>query len=447
MAYISNGKVDGSGDTLPARYLPIGLLRYHSFYLDRFPILFDQQARKKYSGGRKPYYLQLHFGHYVSSYTPGPALLAVPVYAVPVLAGMSTDSRWLPQLEKFSASVITAFSVVFLFWALREVVSEIGALAITVIYAFGTSSFSVSSQALWQHGPSQFFVALALYFLVKGIQREHYLPYAGFSLAAAVVMRPTDALLALPIGLWIIHEHRKVLVRFILFALPPLVLILIYNRVYLSSTVGSPFASDPVAWTMPMSRGLPGLLFSPARGLFIYSPIFIFSLWGMYLGWRSGNWFLRYLSLGPVLVVLLYSKWFMWWGGYSYGPRLLADITPVLCFFLYPVCQQIQGRRVLIGAFIVLGLLSIGLHTIDVYWNDGNWEAIQDIDNHPERLWNWRNSPIVYCGKPAYWDAGAIYHYLMDRWLPPRPKSHDQPPRTIQLTPLQLYFEEPVTRG
>jgi hypothetical protein len=27
-------------------------------------------------------------------------------------------------------------------------------LLLTVIYAFGTSSFSVSSQALWQHGPS-----------------------------------------------------------------------------------------------------------------------------------------------------------------------------------------------------------------------------------------------------------------------------------------------------
>jgi Dolichyl-phosphate-mannose-protein mannosyltransferase len=425
IAYMGNGRRLGAADTLPTRYLPIGLLRHFTFYLDGFPALYNADAMKNFSYGEsKPYYLTYCGSHYVSMYTPGPALLALPVYAVPVLAGMPDDSPWLPQLEKLSASVITAFSVLFLFWALRQVVSEIWALAIAVVYAFGTSSFSTSSQALWQHGPSQFFLALALYFLVKGIQTERYLAYAGFALGAAVVMRPTDALLAFPIGLWIIHEHRKVLLKFVLFALPPLILIEIYNHVYLRSVVGFHVASDPVAWKMPMLKGLTGLLFSPGRGLFIYSPIFLLSLWGMYLGWRSGDWFLRYLSLGPVLVVLLYSKWFMWWGGGCYGPRMLADITPILCFFLYPVCQQIKGRHVLIGAFIVLALFSIGLHTLGVYWNDGEWDAIQDINNHPERLWSWRNSPIVYCGKTAYWGAGAIYHDLFDRWRSSAPKSH-----------------------
>ena len=110
-----------------------------------------------------PYFLRYHNGHYLSAYPPGPALLALPIYVIPVMAGMSPTSPWVPTLEKLAATLITALSVLFLFWTLKEVVTERRALMITSVYAFDTSSFSISSQALWQHGPSQFCLALSLY--------------------------------------------------------------------------------------------------------------------------------------------------------------------------------------------------------------------------------------------------------------------------------------------
>jgi hypothetical protein len=370
---------------------------------------------ERYSFGEgKPYYLQIRNGHYLSRKPPGPALLAVPVYAVPVLLGISADSPWVPRLEKISATLITASSVLLLFWALRLVVAEKWALAIAIVYAFGTSSFSVSSQAMWQHGPSQFFLALSLYLLVKGITDPRYLPYAGFALSAAAAMRETDALLALPIGLYVIHQHRRVLLRFLLFAMPPALLTLIYNRVYQGSISGFG-AENPVFWSTPLSTGLGGLLFSPSRGLFIYSPIIVLSLWGIYLGWRTGNWLLRYLSIGPVLVVLLYSKWLMWWGGYCYGPRMLADLFPILCFFLYPVAQKIEGRYLLMGAFVGVGLLSIWFHALGAYWDDGRWNVYPDVNVYQYRLWSWRDSPIVYYSRIAYYRTGEIYHRYFDR--------------------------------
>ena len=119
------------------------------------------------------------------------------MYVLPVLAGVSA-SAWAPGLEKASAVAITALSVVFLFWALAELVSRRWALVVAAIYAFGTSSWSVSSQALWQHGPSQLFLTFFLFCLVRGMKEQRFLAYAGFAMSSAIVMRPTDVLIALP---------------------------------------------------------------------------------------------------------------------------------------------------------------------------------------------------------------------------------------------------------
>src|SRR5262249_54331407 len=86
--YLSNGRTIGSGDPLPTRYLPWSLLRDQTFALDAFPTLFDESARRSYPLlDGIPYYLLHPRGHYVSAYPPGPAIAALPVYAVPALSG------------------------------------------------------------------------------------------------------------------------------------------------------------------------------------------------------------------------------------------------------------------------------------------------------------------------------------------------------------------------
>lgn len=209
IAYLSNGRTIGAGDTLPAAYLPWSLLQQGNFDLDEFPALSDDGARQIFPLlDGIPYYLQYRNGHYLSAYTPGPGVLALPVYILPVVLGVKPDSMWAGRLEKLSAAIITALSVLFLYWALRDVTSHGWALVIALVYALGTSSLSMSSQGLWQHGPSQLFLSLALYCLVRGLRDDRYLGYAGFPMAAAVVMRSTDLLMVLPVAAWIFYAHQ-----------------------------------------------------------------------------------------------------------------------------------------------------------------------------------------------------------------------------------------------
>lgn len=387
-----------SGDVIPARYLPLSILREFNLDLNEFTDLYRP---------RIPYFLQEIGGRIVSAYPPWAALLAVPVYLVPVLGGISADSPFLAELERLTAALVTALSAIVLFAALRRLTRKPVAWSVALLYALGTSSLSVSSQELWQHGPAQLWLALTVYFLVRGIREPKAVPAAAGSLAMAIITRPSNLLIALPIGVYILMERRYTLRSCLLWALPPSLLFFGYNSIYFGSPFATGFGSFVMRYGLllgdftffgnPVQSGLMGLLFSPARGLLIYSPVLIFAVCGMILVWRSpGPSVLRYLSLSPLPLLVVAAKWGMWWGGHSYGPRLLADLLPILCLFLYPVLEAASTRSVLKYAVAGLAVLSVGLHGLGTVSN-GSWNRVPlDVDRHPERLWSWTKSPPVY---------------------------------------------------
>jgi hypothetical protein len=331
-------------------------------------------------------------------------VLAVPVYALPILMGARPDDATVERLEKLAASIITALSVVLLYWALADVTTRGWALVIALVYALGTTSLSMSSQALWQHGPSQFFLALTLWFLVRGRSDERYFGYAGFPMAAAVAMRPTDLLIVLPVAAWIVYAYRSRVRSLVLWALPPALLMVGYHAAYFWTTDHGYGGTAPPVWAlftqMPLSEGLPGVLVSPSRGLFVYSPVFLFSLIGMVAVWRRGPTLWRALSLGPPLVVLVIAKWLTWWGGHSWGPRLLGDLAPILCFFLYPVVPLLNRRWIARVAFVILALWSIGTHALGAWLYDRRWDSLATEGSYA-RLWPWNESSLAFYGREA----------------------------------------------
>ena len=61
------------------------------------------------------------------------AVVAAPIYLLPIAFGAEPEA-WAGRLEKLSASVIAALSVLLLFWALRHVTTESWALAIALTF-------------------------------------------------------------------------------------------------------------------------------------------------------------------------------------------------------------------------------------------------------------------------------------------------------------------------
>ena len=403
--YTLNGPTVWSSDTVPARYLPISIINDLDLDLDEFT--FEDKDRYAFNQAR---------GHTVSAYPPWAGVLAVPMYLMPVLRGEDEHTLPLLDLEKRSAALITALSVIVVYFTARRLTRERWAWLIALIFGFGTTSFSVSSQALWQHGPSQLFVALTLYCLVRGLNEPWFSALAGLPLGLAFICRPLNLFLALPLLVYMIHARRNEFWGFCVASLPALALFAAYNWVYFGSPFTTGFSGTVISpsslvgvhltwFQTPILTGASGILFSPGRGLLVYSPILIFSFIGIAMAWKErGRLLLKYLSIGAVLMMLPVAMLGHWWGGHGYGPRLLADLTPILALFLFLPFDGHRATPMKTYAIAVLVGISIGLHGLGII-SDKTWNAYpNDIDRHPERLWSWTASPPVYYGKQVFND-------------------------------------------
>jgi hypothetical protein len=89
-----------------------------------------------------------------------------------------------------------------------------------------------------------------------------------------------------------------------------------------------------------------------------------------------------------------------WWGGYSYGPRLLTDVLPglfvLLCVALSEaVKQRFRAAR---AALLALGTLSFGINTLQGLYNPAvkRWNAEPSIDRRPELVFDWRYPQFLH---------------------------------------------------
>lgn len=386
--YLANGRTIGAGDTISNRYLPIALIREHTFTLDSFPFLYD---------GDEAYWTVRHRGHWVSSYPVTAAVLAVPIYLPTVLAGEPAASPAWERLEKRAAAAVVALSAVIIFATARRLASPWMAVLVTLAYALGSSNASVAAQGLWQHGPTELGLAAALYALVRGRGDERWVGYAGFALAFAAISRPTGVLLGAPLAVYVLARHARALPRFALGAAPVIALHLLYNAHYHGSPSWTQFPLHGWWWRKTSLDVFAGLLVSPGRGLLVYSPIFAFSLAALLAAWRrGGDGLLRALGAGVVLLIALVGHWRSWWGGATFGPRLLCDAVPMLSIALVS-WEEVLRARVLIRSFFAAALaVSIGAHAVGAFWDDGSWNAGPEfVDLAPHRLWSWSDNQLV----------------------------------------------------
>jgi hypothetical protein len=394
LAYMATGRTVDAWDTWPARVLPFSILREGNLDLDEFRFLHATSP---------PHFLTRAGGHWVSSYPIGPAVLAVPFYVPAVLGGVDPQSPLVPQLEKLAAATMVAASALLLYLAARRLAGAAAALPVALVYGLATSNLSVASQALWQHGPSLLLLTAALYALVRARDDPRWAGWAGFPLAFAVVTRPIDLPLVAPLAVHVLVRHPSQVLRFLLSAVPPVLLEVGYDLAYwgrpLASHLPAGIASplEPWLWSTPVREGLAGLLVSPTRGLLVYSPVLLLSLVGLALAWRrGGDRLLRALGPGVLLTLLVLSKWYFWWGGSTFGPRLLADLNPSLALGLVPLAGAVRRRRALTVTFAVRLGWSVAAHGIGAYHDDGSWNGCPPgIDLVPARRWSWTDNQLV----------------------------------------------------
>lgn len=427
--YLSSWHQTISGDTVSARLLMFSLVREHNFDLEEFSWLRPD--------GKVPYFIQPgRDGRMISHYPVLTPLLAAPL-ALPAVwwqraLGIEDDDVRFRLatlvVERTAAALIAAVSVGLLYLAAATLTAPGLAAGVAAAYAFGTSTWSISSQAMWQHGLAELSLAgLSLALLGADTRRRAYA--AGAWAALAVAARPIMLILALLALVYVWRDRRTQRFAFLLPAAAVAVLLLAYNLAYVGRPtggyVGEHFALPNLAWLM-------GVLFSPSRGLLVYTPLAVLAV---PVAWRAGRanagW-LAYLVLGIAGYLLMFGSFRFWWGGNCYGPRYLTDVLPAIALCAVPTVERWWSRRLGRAALAGLVVWSVAVQAIGAYCDDDGWNLLPKlVDRHPERLWDVVDSQIVRAVRGG-WRGGDLAP-LLGQMLTDR-----RPALLRPLTPEQL---------
>jgi 4-amino-4-deoxy-L-arabinose transferase-like glycosyltransferase len=390
------------GDVVPTTVLPVSIIRERDFDLDEF--LSHPVAREQ---GWEWAYWSVKIGdHHFSKYPVLSALLVTPLYLVPVLFGLNAQSSTVAYalLGKASAAVVAASSVLLVYVSLRRVASELTALSLGLVYAFASSTWTISSQALWQHGASQLFLAAAIYCLFSTAKGRKNAYLAGLFLGLAVAARPTNAVIAVILSLYLLHRVPRRVPHFVGGAIIPLSLLLWYNHTVFGCPWCTGYTLEPhVGWSTPLHQGLLGILFSPSKGLLVYSPVFIFSFLGIVASWKTEirdkntTWLFRYLGFAALGFILLMGKWHAWHGGWSFGPRMLVDAAPIFVSLIVPALQWLKCDRRILAVLAGLAVLSLCVQLAGLSMFDFGWyREVARPRSEQIAFWSIRDSELAY---------------------------------------------------
>jgi len=397
--YHSNGLVLEEVDAIPTAYVAWSVLRHGDLTLARYPeILRFQQV------------VLPRADHRVSRYPPGAGLAALPFLLPTALVGGPTPTyeqmRWR---GKWMGSTFTAATVALFFWLASQVAPR-GAFPATVVLGLGTTLASTAAQAGWAHGPTTFWIMVGTCLLWKHGEttprRSRYALAAGLALGTATLTRAMAGVFLFSAGLLALAGRRpRTAVLLALGALLPVLALLAYNDTYFDSPVAGGYAASRHArgnWSTPTHWGLAGLLVSPSRGLFVFSPALLVALAGFREGsrWLCATTAQTRGALGPLLIgsglqTLICATWTEWPGGWSYGPRLLTETMPAWALLMavgYQRWATDRRRRAVVAALVAI---SIAIHLAGIQERSGYHAWHRRIEAGETSYWSLQDHLIA----------------------------------------------------
>ncbi|MBC7864969.1 MAG: hypothetical protein IAF38_18490 [Bacteroidia bacterium] len=126
------------------------------------------------------------------------------------------------------------------------------------------------------------------------------------------------------------------------------------------------------------------ILFSYRKGLFLYTPIYLVCLSGIYFMFKRSKWEGTFFTLFFLLLTYVLSSWWSWWYGGSYSSRVYVEFLPLFAVCLALTLQQLKGvSKKIVTGFVVLLILFCQVQTYQYRYNQITWDEMTK-----EKYWN-----------------------------------------------------------
>ena len=357
-------------------------------------------------------------GQVLYGYPLGTSLLSIPVVAAGRALGSDlsiwdTDRKYQIALAGLCCAAVFAL-LANIAWLLSfDRTALIFAFAVTL----GSSLISTLGSALWSFDFELIFALLAVREVARAEGGGGLRPFRlGVFIAVAWVCRPSVVTLAFPLGIIILAEKWRSLARFMGGILSVMIPFLLFCKAQTGSFLASYYAISQ--WTRVSSlatwpANLETILLSPARGLFVFTPSLIFGVLALSMPAVRRRPLARLLSAWVALTVGVVATQRNWWGGWSFGPRLLTEVVPGLALLGFMGWIEVSGqaRRRLSGLVVLTLLFGLLVHTGQgLYFRAAySWNNRPNIDAAPEYYRNNWTFP-QFLATTARNDAKAIDH-------------------------------------
>jgi len=299
------------------------------------------------------------------------AVVYYPIYTILHLFGKELSVPDQKHILTFLVLGLPSAVVAALIFVVCEFISKsrFRAFIVAMAISLGTMCFPFSIVYFGHElAASLLFGAFFLIFQIKNqadpVKIKNFRIFLiGLLLGLAFLTDMTTAVIVLPLMAYYFYVlwTRKLIKRVTLWVIPalggliPILLMAAYNiQVY-----GTLFASgyqylvDPI-YREGMAKGLMGIqrpnlhvlfyetLF-PAQGIFWQSPVLLMAVVGGFFMLRKKQFWaeLAVAAIACGAYLLINSGYFMWWGGWSFGVRLVIPMLPFLCLPLIFVPQKV----------------------------------------------------------------------------------------------------------
>ena len=352
------------------------------------------------------------------------AMLLTPLLTAWTGALLYRTGRRLDWSQSTALATALLFGLATLAWPYAQTFFSDPVCGFALFAAFyGLLSFSQSGRKLYLVGSG---LAWGLAYLARTINLVT-LPIFAVALLVAlqhrVMQKAPDQPAQTPFRWAFVKQNWRPFITFWLPVVLAGVISLWWNWLRYGNIWDSGYV-DTESFTANWFMGISGLLVGPARGLVWYSPVFLLGILGGQWFWRQARWICNFVLAISIVYILLYGKWYMWHGGYSWGPRFIVPLLPFLALFVGPAWEQLVSRRTwgqfgrIVTVFLVglsIGVQWLGMVIPYALVQDWLTAAVQPLFA-PETFLQLRYSPLLLQWRflkatnlqLAWWRAGRF---------------------------------------
>lgn len=288
-------------------------------------------------------------GNWYSALAPGTPILALPLVAVGfILDGHFTVFGHATVFSELFVALTNTLAASLVYLVGRFFFDKKISSFLAFVYAFSTISWPFATY-FFQSDVSAMFCLLAVYFTIRATRysegRLGNAAIAGMAVAVGMLVDYINAIFLPIIFLYILlllRERKEYFARpaivFASMAALGLVMIGLYNYV----NFGDPLrgteqlylhaSSLLTEFSYPLDLGAYLNLFSPYRGLFVYSIFLVIGVFGFYEMLKRSTYNKEAILLLACFlgIFIPYSMWYDPSGGEGFGPRFLVAAIPFL---------------------------------------------------------------------------------------------------------------------